>query len=147
MIKTGQPEFKFYEQTGISTCKLIYKNKTFIGKAKCHKDDQDMKSEKVGCEIAYYRAIIEALKYERDSIIKPSLKALRQLYYSMNRSKRFNSKSYENKMLWSQIYNWQLDLDAVNLLLATTREMLRNYIETKENLYKSVRMNRNRGQN
>ena len=147
MIKTGQPEFKFDEETGISTCELTYKNKIFVGRAKCHKDDTDMKSEKVGCEIAYYRAIIEALKYERDSVIKPSLKALKQLYYSMNRSKLFNSKSYENKMLWSQIYNWQLDLDAVNSLLITTREMLRNYIETKEHLYKSIRMNRNNGQN
>ena len=93
-----KPEFHF--ENGIAKCVLNTKYGTFKGEAKCHPDDFDMESEKVGCEIAYCRATIEALKHERDNVIKPSLKALKQLYYSMKHSKKFNPKSYENKMLW-----------------------------------------------
>lgn len=57
-----------------------------------------MMSEKTGCEIAFRRAKIEVLKSYRDEL-KIKLEALRQLYYSMNQSNKFNEKSYENKML------------------------------------------------
>ena len=59
-----------------------------------------MLSEKTGNEIAYSRALIEAYNYRRNCIIKPGLKALNQLYYSMKHSKKFNKKSYEMKMLY-----------------------------------------------
>ena len=95
----------------------------------------DMMSEKVGCEIACSRALIKSLIYERDCIIKPSLRALEQLYYSMKHSKKFNPKSYENKMLYNQIRNWKLDLDMVKHMLATERKMLDDYIHIKEVLY------------
>ena len=104
-------------------------------------------SEKVGCEIAYCRAAIESLKYERDYIIKPSLKALKQLYYSMNRSKYFNPKSYETKMLRRQIECWEFDLLTVNEMIDTERVWLKNYIDTKEALYINLRIKRNKGQN
>ena len=61
--------------------------------------DQDMMSEKTGCEIANRRAEIMVLKGYVKNELKPRLRALKQLYYSMNRSKYFNEKSYENKML------------------------------------------------
>ena len=97
--KLQQPKFIYGEEKGMSICKLETKYGLFVGKAKCHPDDFDMKSEKVGCEIAYSRAAIKSLKYERECIIKPSLKSLKQLYYSMKHSKKFNPKSYEAKML------------------------------------------------
>lgn len=94
------PKFKWYGEIGKAICQLHTKYGVFGGTASCHPDDKDMMSEKVGCEIAYSRAAINSLKYERDCIIKPSLKALRQLYFSMKHSKKFNPKSYEAKMLW-----------------------------------------------
>ena len=94
------PKFEWYEEDRQAICKLHTKYGVFTGIASCHPDDVDMMSEKVGCEIAYSRAAIESLKYERDCIIKPSLKSLRQLYFSMKHSKKFNPKSYEAKMLW-----------------------------------------------
>ena len=137
---------EFYFENGISKCVLRTKYGIFEGIAKCHPDDFDMESEKVGCEIAYCRATIEALKHERDNIIKPSLNALKQLYYSMKHSKKFNPKSYENKMLWGQIQNWSFDLATINKMINTERTMLKNYIETKDNLYHNIRAQRNAGQ-
>lgn len=137
-----KPEFKYCTESGISECKIQNNYGTFIGTANCHPDDFDMNSEKVGCEIAYRRAIINFLKYEKNSIIKPSLKALKQLYYSMKHSKHFNPTSYENKMLQRQIQNWEYDLNTVNNMIATEQKFLKDYIEFKENLYQKLRKQR-----
>ena len=104
-------------------------------------------SEKVGFEIALNRAIIKSLVFERENRIKPSLKALKQLYYSMKHSKNFNKKSYEAKMLWGQIQNWQFDLDTINEIIDRNRKILTDYINTKEALYQNIRNKRNSGQN
>lgn len=146
-MKNNRPIFHYDKETGCSTCVIETKYGKFSGTACCHPDDMDMASEKVGCEIAYGRAAIDSLKYERDNVIKPSLKALKQLYYSMNRSKRFNPKSYEYKMLRRQIECWEFDLSIINDMIDTERTWIRDYINTKEALYQNIRANRNNGQN
>ena len=146
-MKKIKPIFHYYKETGYSTCIIETKYGKFSGTACCHPDDMDMASEKVGCEIAYSRAAIDSLKYERDNVIKPSLKALKQLYYSMNRSKKFNPKSYEYKMLKRQIECWEFDLAVINDMINTERTWIRDYINTKEALYQNIRANRNSGQN
>ena len=146
-MKKAKPIFHYDKETGCSTCVIETKYGKFSGTACCHPDDMDMASEKVGCEIAYSRAAIDSLKYERDNIIKPSLKALKQLYYSMNRSKKFNPKSYEYKMLKRQIECWEFDLSVINDMINTERIWIRDYINTKEALYQNIRANRNNGQN
>ena len=146
-MKNNRPIFHYDKETGCSTCIIETKYGKFSGTACCHPDDMDMASEKVGCEIAYSRAAIDSLKYERDNVIKPSLKALKQLYYSMNRSKKFNPKSYEYKMLKRQIECWEFDLAVINDMIDTERTWIRDYINTKEALYQNIRANRNSGQN
>ena len=146
-MKKIKPIFHYDKETGCSTCIIGTKYGKFSGTACCHPDDMDMASEKVGCEIAYSHAAIDSLKYERDNIIKPSLKALKQLYYSMNRSKKFNPKSYEYKMLKRQIECWEFDLAVINDMIDTERTWIRDYINTKEALYQNIRANRNNGQN
>ena len=144
--KHKKPQFMWDEKTGVAVCILQGEYGTFSGEASCHPDDQDMMSEKVGCEIAYSRAMIESLLHIKNNIIKPSLGSLKQLQYSMKHSKKFNPKSYESKMLWGQIQNWEDDLATINAILATERKMLRNYIQTKELFYQSIRKQRNGGQ-
>ena len=146
-MKNNRPIFHYDKETGCSTCIIETKYGKFSGTACCHPDDMDMASEKVGCEIAYSRAAIDSLKYERDNVIKPSLKALKQLYYSMNHSKKFNPKSYEYKMLKRQIECWEFDLAVINDMINTERTWIRDYINTKEALYQNIRANRNNGQN
>lgn len=145
-MKNNKPTFKWDDDKGIAICIIHTPYGDFGGSATCHTDDKDMMSEKVGCEIAYCRAAIKMLIYQRDCQIKPALKALKQLYYSMKHSKKFNPKSYESKMLRRQIENWEFDLDIVNDMLDTERKYVHDYITTKELLYQDLRTKRNNGQ-
>ena len=105
----------------------------------CHSNDQDMKSEKTGCEIANRRAEIMVLKGYVKNELKPRLRALKQLYYSMNRSKYFNEKSYENKMLQSQIRVIKNELDTTNQIIAELEYDLSRYLDEKDKFYKKIR--------
>jgi hypothetical protein len=64
----------------------------------------------------------------------------------MEHSKKFNKYSYENKRLWGQINNWKCDLDTINKMIAAERKFIKQYIDTKEELYKNIRINRANGQ-
>ena len=75
------------------------------------------------------------------------LKALKQAYYSMNQSKKFNPKSYENKMLQRQIRQIEFDLDTIRDMLATEEQNLREYIQEKDKFYKRIRHNREKAKN
>lgn len=137
-----EPIFSWDEEYGIASCIIEGNNQVFIGTAACHPEDKDMQSEKTGCEIAYRRAVIQALKYYRDSEVKPALAALKQLYYSMNRSKYFNPKSYENRMLQRQIKQKECDLITTKELIADREQSLIHLIDDKDNFYKQIRKNR-----
>ena len=145
-MKNNKPTFEWNSNAGIAICTIHTPHGDFSGIATCHADDKDMMSEKVGCEIAYSRATIKMLLYQRECQIKPALKALKQLYYSMKHSKKFNPKSYENVMLRRQIENWEFDLNIVNDMLNTERKYVHDYIATKELLYQDLRAKRNNGQ-
>ena len=144
MKKKKEPKFIWNEETGIAICTI---NEQFTGVAQCHDDDMDMKSEKVGCEIAYNRALVISLKYEKNNVIIPSLRALRQLYYSMSHSKRFNPKSYEATMLKRQIENWEFDLNVIEDAIESVQDYIHMYIKTKEDLYQNIRKNRQQDKN
>ena len=133
-----EPQFAWDETAGIASCILTDGNIFFCGTASCHSDDADMMSEKTGCEIAYRRAKIESFKYYRNTL-KQQLKALNQLYYSMNQSQKFNPKSYENRMLQRQIQMIKLDLDTVNEMLVGERQKLKTYIDEKDKFYNQIR--------
>lgn len=145
-MKNNKPTFEWNSDAGIAICIIHTPYGDFEGSATCHTDDKDMMSEKVGCEIAYCRATIKMLTFQKECQIKPALKALKQLYYSMKHSKKFNPKSYENVMLRRQIQNWEFDLSIVNDMLNTERKYLNDYITTKELLYQDLRAKRNNGQ-
>lgn len=141
-----EPIFNWDEETGISSCILSDGEKIYTGFAQCHPDDSDMKGQKTGCEIAFRRARINALRGYRDEL-KIQLKALNQLYYSMNISYRFNEKSYENKMLQRQIRQINFDLATAKEMIATEQESLRAYIKEKDEFYNKTRMRRNKANN
>ena len=137
----NEPIFNWDEETGIASCILSDGEKVYTGFAQCHPDDEDMKGQKTGCEIAFRRARINALRGYRDEL-KIQLKALNQLYYSMNKSAKFNKKSYENKMLQRQIRMINFDLATTKEMIATEQENLRTYIKEKDEFYKKTRMRR-----
>jgi hypothetical protein len=136
-----KPCFTWDEEFLVATCELSDGNNHFCGLATCHDDDEDMASEKTGSEIALKRAKISYFRHYRDCL-KERLAALRQLYYSMNQSQKFNEASYENKMLQRQIRLLETDLETARELLNSEQESLREYIAEKDKFYKKVRANR-----
>lgn len=137
----NEPIFTWDEESGVASCILSDGEKIYTGFAQCHPDDNDMKGEKTGCEIAFKRARIHALRGYRDEL-KIKLSTLKQLYYTMNRSKHFNPKSYENKMLQRQLRMINFDLDTVKEILATEEQNLREYLKNKDDFYVKTRIRR-----
>ena len=137
-----EPIFNWDPEEGVASCIIKYKNQTFCGVAMCHEEDKDMMSEKAGMEIAYRRATIDYLKYVRDMELKPALKALKQLYYTMKHSTHFNPKSYENSKLQRHIRMYEFDLETINELIVNERKNLKDYIDKKDEFYKKTRISR-----
>ena len=146
-MKNHGPLFKWDPETGIASCILIDGDNIFIGSATCAPEDRDMMSEKTGYHIAQYRAQISYLKHVRDNILKPRLAALKQLYFSINKSKHFNDKSYETKMIRRQIYMTSSDLDLIKEDLADLKQELNAYLTEKGKFYKRIRENRQKDKN
>ena len=136
----NKTKIEWFEESGLALCTIADSyDRTYHAEAFCHSNDQDMKSEKTGCEIANRRAEIMVLKGYVKNELKPRLRALKQLYYSMNRSKYFNEKSYENKMLQSQIRVIKNELDTTNQIIAELEYDLSRYLDEKDKFYKKIR--------
>lgn len=146
-MKNHGPFFEWDPETGTASCILIDGENIFIGSATCAPEDRDMMSEKTGYHIAQYRAQISYLKHLRDNVLKPRLAALKQLYFSINKSKYFNDKSYETKMIRRQIYMTSSDLDLIKEDLAELKQELNAYLEEKGKFYKRIRENRQKDKN
>lgn len=136
------PQFIWEKETGYAACMLTDNNgKTYFGSAQCSEVDRDMMSEKTGCEIALMRATIEALRARRDEL-KAELRSLNQLYYSVNKSKRYNPTGYMETMLNHQIKFIQDDLNYNKEEITRYQQKLMNYINDKDSFYKRIRHNR-----
>ena len=137
-----KPFFDFDKESGTAVCVLEKNGKLFLGEAFCHQDDRDMLSEITGCEIANARANIKYLIHIRDNEIKPALFALKQYYYSINKSKKFNEKSYEFKMLKRQICKLENDLNTIQNEIKEEKEFLKTYIDGKNKIFEKIRARR-----
>ena len=137
----NEPKFLWDKENRKATCILTDGERKYIGEAICHTDDEDMMNEKTGCEIAFRRARIKALQDQRRTL-KAQLGALNQYYYSMKHSKKFNKKSYENKMLQRQINLIKTDLDTFSSMIVDEQQSLRTYLSKKDDFYKHIRKNR-----
>ena len=146
-MKKYKPEFTWDEESRSAICIIKdEKDRVFIGEATCHPDDQDMMSERTGCELAFRRAKLQYLRAVRDAELKPALAALKQLYYSMKHSSNFDEFSYENRMLQRQIRLFEFDLTTVKEMIAYEYQGISDYIKGKDKVYKKIR-NKQNGQN
>lgn len=136
-------EYAHDKDSGVTTCEITDKvtGKIYVGAAMCHPDDADMMSEKTGQEIAYRRAEISLLQAHRAEL-KLELRSLKQLYYSMDRSKNFKPKSYEARMLFRQMNIRQDDIDTYADIIESKKLDLKNFIDSKDDFYKNIRANR-----
>lgn len=106
-----------------------FNNKKYEGVAKCAPDDYLYAKEYVGETISQTRAKIEMLKDIRDNEIRPQIKILNHLYTNMTTSTRFNSKSYEAKMLRRQLQIKLADLEAINDLIESLKLYIKDYLD------------------
>lgn len=146
---TYEPSFVWDEENRSAICTLSNGKNTFFGHATCHPDDEDMMSEKTGCEIAFRRARIKYLQHTKNMLAE-RLAALTHYYNTINHSKYFNENSYENKMLQRQLHLIKNDLATTKEMIAMERESLKTLIDEKDLFYKAIRkrrQNRTRSEN
>lgn len=114
----------------------------YSGIAICAEQDNDMKAEYTGYTIAEKRAWISFYKGWLRNEIKPQLRALRQLYFSMNRSKSYNDGHYEAYMLRRMIFRLEQQWTDLEGDISRMQLDLRDYIDNKDKLYKAIRAKR-----
>ena len=133
--------YLYDENSGVSTYIIEYEGQYFTGIAHCAPEDKDMQSELTGIKIASSRAIIKLFQYRRNEL-KHKLAALNQLYYSVNKSKKYNSHGYMENMLEHQRQQIQNELDIMKDALKDEQDELKRYIDNKDKFYKRIRANR-----
>ena len=128
---------EFMYENNISVCTLTdNKNRIFIGQAYCHPDDLEFASEFTGCEIALRRAMIKAMRAERDDI-KISLQTLKQ--FDLQNSPKFNKYTYQYKMLQRSINRTTSNLTTIKQEIATEVQKLQEYIHMKDVIHNRIR--------
>lgn len=141
-MKHKEPMFYWDPENHIATCILESEGKTYCGIAACHPDDFDFESEKVGCNIAYSRAVIQVMQDRIANNLKPRYAGLHQLYYSMNRSKYFDPESYPIRRLVKQMEDIEDEISALKESVKTLKDETRKYIADKEAFYQKIRKSR-----
>lgn len=131
--------FNYDKESGFAQCLIKYNGVYCDGEARCHPDDMDFESERIGLTIAEARANIKVLRFMRDYEIKPQLKILNHLYSNMKSSTYYNPKSYEAKMLRSQIHAIEKELATINNGIADERKFVKDYIDGKEKFHQRLR--------
>lgn len=133
-------EYKWDAETGIAQHICTLSNGTVIvGEAICHEDDKDLMNKNTGFAIAEMRSYIKSLQNYKNNILRPELNSLKQLYYSINRSKNFNENSYEARALKRHIKMKEFDIEVVKEEIDKTRSYLKEFINSKDRFYKMVR--------
>lgn len=132
--------FAYDEETGVTTCTLQdTKRNTYIGEARCHPDDVDMKNKMTGSEIAYRRAYIKYLKHMRDTEFVPQLSILKHMYSCMEQAADFNPKDNNIRLMKRAIDNYSAAVDMVREAIRDERNDLHTYMTDKAKLYKLIR--------
>ena len=139
------PKYIWDEETGTASCILEDGDHIYVGTATCHPNDVDMKSEKIGLTIAEARARLNALRDYRDNVLRPGYKALKQLYYSINQSTKFNPDGYEVYMIKRQLDLKLQDIAVINDEIQKAKGDLILYLKNHADFQNKIRAKRNQG--
>lgn len=134
-------DFHWDAERGVCRCTIHDMDNKYNGIAFCHPTDMDMKSQKVGEEIAYTRAIIAALKAKKKEI-KLELRGLLGYYYAIQHTSKFNRKSYEARMLYRQIHMREDDIKSIDEEIDAREVYITHYVDEKDKFYQMIRQNR-----
>ena len=142
----SDPLYSWDPNTGTASCIIEYDGLTFCGIAKCHPNDEDMQSEKVGMYIAELRAKIKFMQYQK-RIDRAKDDEIKNLLFSMDRSKHFDCNSYAVKRLYKHLKAAMLEVENDRKLIEDYRIEIKRYIDTKDIFYKYIRRNREKDKN
>ena len=130
-------EFDFAQcNEGIIKCII---NDTYIGIAKCHKDDMDMYSEKTGQTIAQYKALI---KYR-----KAKLNELKKEYYAIKKFADYLKFKTHPKWIEKYMDEFKNRMAKAEVDYEIEKEALKSFIDGKDKFYNSVRKMRTQRDN
>lgn len=130
-------KFDYNDEDRLVTCTITYKDLEFIGCSLCHPEDEYKRS--IGETIAQTRAELNYFRYVRDCEILPELRALKQLHYSINRSKNYNEHSYEARAIRRQMYQKEEDLNYIKSLINEGKDSLYIMFKTMKSLESKVK--------
>lgn len=136
------------EDRGVSRVVLTYRTPSGIflqgiGIAECHPDDAQFMSQLTGNMIAQYRAEIDLIKKINNYEIKPGIDAVKHVYCTMSQSKKYNSKSYEAVRIKRELAHLFDELEENKQTITRLQSELKNYIISKEEIYKRIRKGQN----
>jgi hypothetical protein len=134
-------EYHWYEESRMSIAILKDKGKEWHGTAFCHTDDADFCSQHTGMIIAEMRAMIEFYK-DRRKMLRNEYNALDRLYRQMTRGADCSVKSREMKILQAELRRIKNELATASCGISQIKSDLKDFIDTKEQLYTQIRAKR-----
>ena len=120
------------KENKVATCIIKAPDGThFIGKARCHPDDEEFCSCYTGGSIAEFRALYKYQKYTKQKKMQ-EVKALRHFQSMIQQSKQYNSDSYEAKMLNRAINETVQEVEDIKEDMKDLLQYEKDYIERSD---------------
>lgn len=137
-MKNIEIKYTWDETTKTATAEQIIDNKYIYGEAIAAQEDLKFANEYTGYTIAELRMNIDFARQHIEYDLKPQLAALNHLLGTMQRSPRFNPKSYEAKRIYAERQNLLDDIEQFKNYIEATKDYLRDYLINKDKLYRQL---------
>lgn len=139
-IRRIKKEYQF-DEDGFASVTIRVADNVFIGTAQCASEDMEFCSEKTGLAIAETRAMINYLTWIRDIELGQQLKILEHLENGVNAKEKKDKNGY---MIYRAANRCRDEIKFINEEVMVMRKELKEYIESKANLYDKVRVRRSK---
>lgn len=126
--------FSYNQETKVTTCEIQIKDRKYVGTTKCHVEDTDMESTKIGEEIAYHRALVKLLKGSKKFYLSQR-KTLQDFKVSLGKCKR-NAVTYR---LDKEISRLDASCDEIDVAIESIESQVLDYISKKQKFQDKVR--------
>lgn len=134
-------EYGFNKETGEATYIYTYKGKELIGIAKCHEDDADFMSPRLGVDLAETRAYRQYLIARRDELAIRKDALISAMNNMIGADMTFEITSHK-QVLEAMIKDTTLELAQCRYAIDRIRVNTDEKIKGREEMYKKIRARR-----
>jgi len=127
----------FNQRTGVSYVTMQHLGRKFTGVARVHPDDKHNASEYAGCSYAETRAIILALKYERN-ILKYEIKVCENFVKSIECYSHFNKEDESAKSIYRQLNIKRKKINELTNEIERIQKALKAAIKDREEILNAI---------